>query len=174
MCPYRYCNVLRIGPWIFSRCNVSDPLWLLCMIVPCWAVKMAIRYFVIDRVPLDPRRSMDFLWESKANKAKYSLKYKKLYHIGATPSPCRTDQKALTKFSLYVGFLHSNGTARDKVTVIGSLGQTNGTNKNPMWAGVNGTHQGKAVRDCESWQILKCDWEWNAKILMWACVTGTT
>ena len=75
--------------------------------------------------------------------------------------------------------LHSNGTARDKVTMIGrdqigSLGQTDGTNKNPMWAGVNGTHQEKAVRDCESQQIFKCDWEWNKEILMWACVTGTT
>ena len=75
--------------------------------------------------------------------------------------------------------LHSNGTARDKVTVIrrdqiDSLGQTDGTNKNPMWAEVNGTHQEKAVRDCESQQIFKCDWEWKDKVLMWACVTGTT
>ena len=60
--------------------------------------------------------------------------------------------------------LHGNGTARDKVTVIGrdqigSLGQTDGTNKNPMSAGVNGTHQEKVVRDCESRQIFKWDWE---------------
>ena len=77
--------------------------------------------------------------------------------------------------------LHSrpNGTARDKVTVIGwdqigSLGQTDGTNKNPMWAGVNGKHQEKVVRDHESRQIFKWDWEWNDEIWMWACVTGTT
>ena len=45
----------------------------------------------------------------------------------------------------YVVDLHNNGTALDKVTVIGrekitSLGQTDGPNKNHMWAGVNGTH----------------------------------
>ena len=40
---------------------------------------------VIDhRVPLDPRRSMDFLSEWKAHKA-ISQKYKKLYYIGEPP-----------------------------------------------------------------------------------------
>ena len=72
-----------------------------------------------------------------------------------TPPP-RTDQNCTGLC------LHSNGTARDKVTVIGrdkigSLGQTDGTNKNRMWAGVNGTYQENAVRDCESRQIFKWD-----------------
>ena len=71
-----------------------------------------------------------FLVRIEANKAIYSLEY------NGTP-PCRTDQIALTKFSLYEIVLHSNGTARDKVTVIGRdqiglLGQTDGTNKKPM------------------------------------------
>ena len=62
----------------------------------------------------------------------------------------------------------------DRTKLVRCMGQMDGTNKNPMWAGVNGTYQEKAVRDCESQQILKFDWEWNNEILMWACVTGTT
>ena len=70
------------------------------------------------------------------------------------------------------------GTKLPAVTVTGRdqtgrLGQTGLTSKNPMWAGVNGTQKEKSVRDCESQWILKCDCEWNNKILMWACVNGT-
>ena len=106
-------------------------------------------------VLLDPRQSMDFFWEWKEKSNIIPLQ------------------------NLAYVALHGNGTARDKVTVIGrdqigSLGQTDGTNKNPMWAGVNGTHQEKVVRDCESRQFFNWDWEWNDEILMWACVTGTT
>ena len=110
---------LAISKWIsapgwnhaaLSFMNVN-PLWLLFMIVPCWAVKLAIRYFVIRRrsCPTGPSLIYGFLVKIKSNKAKYSQQYKKLYYIGAPP-PCRTDQITLTKSSLLYSCPTQSGT----------------------------------------------------------------
>ena len=91
----------------------------------------------------------------------------------STPPPIAltTKQHLQILAELSYTVMGANGTTRDKVTVIGRdqiglLGQTDGTKKNPMWVGVNGTPQEKVVRDCESQQIFKWDWEWNDEILM--------
>ena len=64
---------------------------------------------------------MDFLWEWKEKAI--TQEHKKLSYdsilIGASPLHVAPDQKALTNFSLVVLHSRPNGTARDKVTVIG-------------------------------------------------------
>ena len=83
---------------------------------------------------------MDLLLESKPNKAIYSqectMKNKNILQR-SIPHVTLTNYY-LQNLDKYLVALHSNGTAREKVTVIGrdqigSLGQMDGAYKNPMY-----------------------------------------